>query len=110
MISISLIQVTNQAYVHIFGASLTFILGIVYCWINGYLSKVSIQSGLTSQPKAVLRFILAAMATIFFCSSIFSGDLFCFEFYIFDDYFYMKLVPKLNMLLCNFIFRYIFTL
>ena len=60
-------QETSVLFLHLVGATMTFALGNVYCWIHTYLTHVTSDAGGGSVKKIViLRAVLSAFSTIGF--------------------------------------------
>ncbi|XP_074621927.1 DNA damage-regulated autophagy modulator protein 2-like [Acropora palmata] len=63
-------QEDEVIYVHITGAGMVFIGGILYCWIQSFISYKMKSCGLITPMLLMLRVILATLMSIFFISCV----------------------------------------
>lgn len=63
-------QEDEVIYVHITGAGMVFLGGILYCWIQSFISYKMKSCGLITPMLLMLRVILAILMSIFFISCV----------------------------------------
>ncbi|KXJ11726.1 DNA damage-regulated autophagy modulator protein 1 [Exaiptasia diaphana] len=68
-------QYVNSAIPHLIGAFMVFGLGILYCWLQSYISHKMRSLGMSSTLTTVTRSILSLLATIFFLITSIAGPI-----------------------------------
>ena len=68
-------QETSVLALHLIGAMMTFLLGIVYCWIHTYLSYKVFPNGLSTKAMVYLRAVLSAIATVGFLMTVIGANI-----------------------------------
>merc|ERR1712226_185179 len=63
MFLVGCFQSTVLLSVHMFGAGMLFICGIIYCYLQSYLSYINI-GGSSTNLKTIIRFVIAMIATL----------------------------------------------
>lgn len=68
-------QEVNSLPVHMVGAVLVFGLGIVYCWMQAFVSHKMTSQATSSTLTSVTRFVLSVLVTVFFVTTFVAGSI-----------------------------------
>jgi len=68
-------QETSVLALHLIGAMLTFILGILYCWVHTYLSYKVVPKGFSTKTMVYVRGVLSAIATLGFLLTVIGANI-----------------------------------
>lgn len=68
-------QETSVLFLHLVGATMTFALGNVYCWIHTYLTHVTDAGEVAVKKIVILRAVLSTLSTIGFFLTVIGANM-----------------------------------
>ena len=68
-------QETSVLFLHLIGATMTFALGNIYCWIHTYLTHVTCSAGGAVKKIVIVRAVLSLVSTLGFFLTVIGANL-----------------------------------